>query len=172
MQTGSWMRKIWVWDECPDIHKPHYTMDPHGFMPLVLCVRRSVWYRKRNIMLVSIFNCDEFSSFNLIPWGDGTDSFSCVSLHRFYIEVVVLIRHVKGQLFAPYMVTQWYILHVRTTCKSSYSVSLMQDFSLLSLSLFPVMTPQQLQDNQVSFKKDSSLSLVIFTNIYEFSLNR
>lgn len=48
----------------------------------------------------------------------------------------------------------------------------MQDFSLLSLSLFPVMTPQQLQDNQVSFKKDSSLSLVIFTNIYEFSLNR
>lgn len=56
---------------------------------------------------LTIFKCDEFTSFNLIPWEDGTDSFSCVSLHRFYIEAVVLIRHVKGQLFAPYMVTQY-----------------------------------------------------------------
>lgn len=55
-----------------------------------------------------------------------------------YTEVAVLIRHVKVQLFAPYMVTVlrsvWYVLHVKATCKSSCGVLLMQDFSLLSLS--------------------------------------
>lgn len=65
----------------------------------LLCVRHSVWFRKRNIMLDSQYS--SVMSFNLIPWEDGTDSFPCVSLHRFYIEV--FIRHVKGQLFAPYM---------------------------------------------------------------------
>lgn len=54
-----------------------------------------------------------------------------------YTEVVILIRHVKGQLLAPYMETQClevcYGLHVGSTCKSSCSVLLMQDFSLLSL---------------------------------------
>lgn len=64
-----------------------------------------------------------------------------------YTEVVILIKHVKGQLFAPYMETQClevcYVLHVRTTCKSSCSVLLMQDFSLLSLLSCDISTAVQ-----------------------------
>lgn len=158
-----------------------------------MCVRQSVRWRKQNIMFLWRYsNVNElFAKGELLIWfpeKTGQMKFEVFLSTGIYTEVVVLIRHVKVQLFAPYMVTVlrsvWYVLHVKATCKSSCSVLLMQDFSLLSLSFLWRHHSSSEATRWVSRRTRHSLSSTVETvrnfrwshvtlkRNYAFSLNR
>lgn len=76
------------------------------YVSFLMCVRNSVWYKVQNIMLLW-----QYSKCESVVWSGslkGWDRFSfmCFFPQGFYTEVVILIRHVKELLFAPYMTTQ------------------------------------------------------------------
>lgn len=133
-------RKTWVWESWhPQTSQHHKSSWIHAFC----CVCEALCAIKEAEYCIKIFEyewvvCQRCTA-NLIPWEDGTDQVLCVSLHRDLNWSRRFDRACQGAAFCSLhgdavLTSVLYVLHVRTTCKSSCSVLLMQDSSLLSLS--------------------------------------
>lgn len=141
--------------ERPEIHKPHTTINPswiHASFSYV-CVRRSVWYRTQNIMPIHWYRYSKCE--RVVCWRCLTSIWFPEKSGQMKFYVFFFL---STGFFFPYwsscfdqacqgaalcslhgdtmLKSVWYVLHVRSTCKSGCSVLLTQGFSLLFLS-FP-----------------------------------
>lgn len=141
--------------ERPEIHKPHTTINPsriHASFSYV-CVRRSVWYRMQNIMPIHWYRYSKCE--RVVCWRCLTSIWFPEKSGQMKFYVFFFL---STGFFFPYwsscfdqacqgaalcslhgdtmLKSVWYVLHVRSTCKSGCSVLLTQGFSLLFLS-FP-----------------------------------